>query len=67
MLFVSHVLTEVEQFCDRVAVIAAGKLAFLGTLAALLKDPKNAGPRTLEAALEPYYTNPANKFAGSRP
>jgi ABC-2 type transport system ATP-binding protein len=67
VLFVSHVLTEVEQFCDRVAVIAAGKLAYLGTLADLLKDPKSAGPRSLEAALQPYYTKPAGEPAGSRP
>ena len=53
VLFVSHVLSEVEQFCDRVAIIVAGKLAFLGTLADLLKDSKSGG---LEAALRTYYT-----------
>ncbi len=67
VLFVSHVLTEVEQFCDRVAVIAAGKLAFLGTLADLLKDPKSATPRSLEAALQPYFSKPASELADSRP
>lgn len=56
VLFVSHELSQVEQFCDRVAVIAAGKLAFLGTLADLMKDPKSAAPRSLEAALQGYYT-----------
>jgi ABC-2 type transport system ATP-binding protein len=56
VLFVSHLLTEVEQFCDRVAVIAAGKLRYLGTLADLLKDPKTAAPRPLEMALQPYYS-----------
>jgi ABC-2 type transport system ATP-binding protein len=56
VLFVSHVLTEVEQFCDRIGVIAAGKLAYLGTLADLLKDPQTAAPRSLEAALQGYYT-----------
>ena len=55
VLFVSHVLSEVEQFCDRVGVIVAGKLAFLGTLAELLHDPKTASPRSLEAALRGYY------------
>lgn len=55
VLFVSHVLSEVEQFCDRIGVIVAGKLAFLGTLADLLKDPHTASPRSLEAALRGYY------------
>lgn len=57
VLFVSHVLTEVELFCDRVAVIAAGKLAYLGPLADLLKDPQTAAPRSLEAALQGYYAD----------
>jgi ABC-2 type transport system ATP-binding protein len=56
VLFVSHVLSEVEQFCDRVGVIAAGKLAYVGALADLLKDPQSAAPRSLEAALQGYYT-----------
>jgi ABC-2 type transport system ATP-binding protein len=55
VLFVSHVLTEVEKFCDRIAVIAAGKLVFLGTLAELLKDPKSEASRNLETALHSYY------------
>ena len=55
-LFVSHVLSEVEQFCDRIGVIVAGKLAFLGSLADLLKDKKTGTTRSLEAALQHYYT-----------
>ena len=55
VLFVSHLLTEVEQFCDRVGVMVAGKLAFLGTLADLLRDPQGGVPRSLETALRPYY------------
>jgi ABC-2 type transport system ATP-binding protein len=56
VLFVSHVLSEVEQFCDRVGVIVAGKLAFLGTLTELLKDARTGAVRTLEAALQSYYS-----------
>jgi len=56
VLFVSHVLNEVEQICDRVAVIVAGKLAFVGTLVDLLKDPKSGATRPLEDALRGYYT-----------
>ena len=69
VLFVSHVLSEVEQFCDRIGVIVAGKLAYLGTLTDLLKDPKSAAPRHLEAALQQYYSKPADErseSAGSR-
>jgi ABC-2 type transport system ATP-binding protein len=55
VLFVSHVLSEVEQFCDRIGVIVAGRLAFLGTLPELLKDPKTGAPRGLEVALQSYY------------
>ena len=55
VLFVSHVLPEVEQFCDRLGVIVRGRLTFLGTMAELLKDPQSATPRTLEAALQSYY------------
>jgi ABC-2 type transport system ATP-binding protein len=55
VLLVSHVLSEVEQLCDRIGVIAAGKLVFVGTLAELLKEPNNAMPRNLETALHSYY------------
>jgi ABC-2 type transport system ATP-binding protein len=54
VLFVSHVLNEVEQICDRVGVVVNGKLAFLGRLADLLKDAKSGATRTLEGALETY-------------
>jgi len=30
VLFVSHLLGEVEQLCDRLAVLVGGKLAYLG-------------------------------------
>ena len=54
VLLVSHVLTEVEELCDRVAVLVAGSLAHAGPLAELLADPAG-GRRTLEAALRPIY------------
>lgn len=55
VLVVSHAHTEVEQVCDRVAVLKQGTIAFLGTLAALLRDPTTGGPRSLETALAPLY------------
>lgn len=53
VLLVSHALPEVEELCDRVAVIAAGEVAYTGRLAEL-----TAG-RSLEAALRPLYAKAA--------
>jgi len=54
VLLVSHVLAEVEELCDRAAVLVAGQIAYDGTLHDLLTDP--AGQRrSLEAALRPLY------------
>jgi ABC-2 type transport system ATP-binding protein len=52
VLFVSHALGEVEQLCERIAVIVQGKLAYLGTLASLLTS---SGASNLETALKPIY------------
>ena len=49
VLLVSHVLPEVQELCDRVAVLAAGKLVHEGPLAELAKGG------SLEAALAPLY------------
>ncbi len=58
VLFVSHVLSEMELFCDRIGIVRSGKLAYLGTLAELLKDPNSGLPRSLEAAVSGYYSLP---------
>jgi len=55
VLLVSHVLGEVEQICDRVGVIVAGKLVFLGKLAELTRDKTKGGTRPLEQALRELY------------
>jgi ABC-2 type transport system ATP-binding protein len=55
VLVVSHALSEVAQICDRLAVLVAGRLGYLGSLASLLRDPATGGQRTLEAALAPIY------------
>jgi ABC-2 type transport system ATP-binding protein len=55
VLVVSHALGEVARICDRVAVLVAGQLAHLGTLASLLRDPGTSAERSLEAALAPIY------------
>ena len=47
VLFSSHVMQEVEALCDRIAIIADGRIATVGTLADLLG---RTGCRTLEDA-----------------
>jgi ABC-2 type transport system ATP-binding protein len=51
VLLVSHVLPEVEQLCDALAVIAAGRVIHHGPVAPLLRDAKTGERRSLEAAL----------------
>jgi ABC-2 type transport system ATP-binding protein len=55
VLIVSHALGEVARVCNRLAVLVKGTLAYLGSLASLLRDPKTGVERTIEAALEPIY------------
>jgi ABC-2 type transport system ATP-binding protein len=55
VLVVSHALGEMAQVCDRLAVLVAGRLAYLGSLASLLRDPGTGRERSLEAALGPIY------------
>ena len=55
VLLVTHVLTEIEQICDRLAVLAGGKLVFTGTVAELRRDPKSATPLPLVQALNRLY------------
>jgi ABC-2 type transport system ATP-binding protein len=54
VLLVSHVLGEVQELCDEVAVLVAGGVAYRGTLAGL-----TAGKPSLEAALRGLYTKEA--------
>jgi ABC-type multidrug transport system ATPase subunit len=55
VLVVSHALGEVARVCDRLAVLVSGRLAHLGKLAPLLRDPPTGGSQTLEAALARIY------------
>jgi len=54
VLLVSHLLPEVEQLCDRVAVLVSGQLRYLGSIA----DLTGAGAPSLEQALEDLYDLP---------
>jgi ABC-2 type transport system ATP-binding protein len=55
VLLVSHVLSEVEQTCDRVAVIVNGTVVKDANVADLILDPKTGAPRSLEQTLRPLY------------
>jgi ABC-2 type transport system ATP-binding protein len=55
VLLVSHVLSEVEQTCDRAAVIVNGSVVKDAAVADLTRDPKTGQRRPLEQALRPLY------------
>ncbi len=55
VLLISHLLTEIEKFGDRVAVLVGGRLVHVGPLKALLQDSGTATARTLEQALQELY------------
>jgi ABC-2 type transport system ATP-binding protein len=55
VLLVSHVLPEVEELCDTLAILVSGKLVHTGPLAPLLRDPKSGAKRSLETALKSLY------------
>jgi ABC-2 type transport system ATP-binding protein len=55
VLLVSHVLTEVEQLCDRLAVLVNGRLVHTGPLKELVGDPSTGGTASLEEALKTLY------------
>jgi ABC-2 type transport system ATP-binding protein len=59
VLLVSHVLTEVERLCDRVAVLLEGRLIHLGALASLINNPATGVTRSLEQALQELYEKAA--------
>jgi ABC-2 type transport system ATP-binding protein len=58
VILVSHVLTEVEELCNRVGVLVDGRLAYLGTVSELRKDPATKTQRSLEEALHALYSRP---------
>jgi ABC-2 type transport system ATP-binding protein len=59
VLLISHVLGEVEQLCDRAAVLVKGRVAYSGPIADLLWDPASGTKQPLEKALEDVYARGA--------
>jgi ABC-2 type transport system ATP-binding protein len=55
VLLVSHVAAEVEQVCDRVGVLVAGRLVYTGPVAGLTRDAAAGQEHRLEQALETLY------------
>ena len=56
VVLVSHVLHEVEQHCDRIAVLQDGKLAYLGSVNDLTgRGARDGKVRSLEHALQGIY------------
>jgi ABC-2 type transport system ATP-binding protein len=55
VLLVSHAVGDVEQLCDRVAVVVAGRLVHIGPLSSLTKDAKGGRERTIEQTLQALY------------
>ena len=59
IVIVSHVLSEVEQTCDRIGVVVGGRVVKVANVAELLKDSKTGQMRTLEEVLLPIYSGSA--------
>lgn len=60
VLLVTHVLSEVEELCDELAIIVSGKIIYRGQLQQLLNQHGGAA-RSLEAALRAMYQKGASE------
>ncbi len=59
VLYVTHLLPEVEQMCDRVAVLSRGRMLFVGPVPELTLV---GAPQSLESALERLYHADRNEL-----
>jgi ABC-2 type transport system ATP-binding protein len=55
VVIVSHTLTEIEQLCDQIAVLVAGRIVYNGTMEELLKSNNCPNRMSLEKALMDIY------------
>ena len=60
VLLVTHLLGDVEQFCDRLGVLVNGKLVFTGRVEDLTWDSARGTRLSLEQALEHLYQRPCS-------
>jgi ABC-2 type transport system ATP-binding protein len=56
VLMISHVVTDAEQLCDRIAVLVDGQLVFLGPLASLSCERDGHTRRSVQEALRDLYS-----------
>jgi ABC-2 type transport system ATP-binding protein len=59
VVLISHVLTDAERLCDRIAVLAEGRAVFDGPLADLIRDPATGAVRPLEQSMGDLFRRPA--------
>jgi|SRR5258706_9576892 len=72
VLLSSHVLSDVERLCDRVAILGGGRLAASGTLAEVLEKPGSAtleieGPAAAVEAARAAAEKAGGRAAPARP
>jgi ABC-2 type transport system ATP-binding protein len=58
VLLVTHVLSEIEQLCDRIAVLVNSELRHIGPVAELLQGPASDKAKSLERVLKELYARP---------
>jgi ABC-2 type transport system ATP-binding protein len=54
-ILVSHHIGEIQLLCDRVGVLVAGRLVFVGPISKLTRSAEGSPPQSLEKALEEVY------------
>jgi ABC-2 type transport system ATP-binding protein len=60
VLLVSHLLTEVEAVCDRIAILVAGRLVSSGPLTGFLRDPATGVSQPLESIMQGFCESKAS-------
>jgi ABC-2 type transport system ATP-binding protein len=55
VLLVSHVLSEVEQVCDRLVILKGGRVVHSGPVSALTEATEGGEARSLEEAVGTFY------------
>lgn len=59
VLVVSHILADIERYCDRLAVLLDGRLIHVGPMTSLTRDAQTGSVRSLEEAMRNLYAGVA--------
>ena len=62
LLISSHILSELAEICDRVAIIEMGKLLAVGTVDSLLNQPTDQSSQNLTSQVEVKFTSDLSEF-----